>query len=225
MFDVKKFGAYISKLRKSRDMTQSELSDILNVTRQAISKYENGDSFPDISILVLIADTFGVTLDQLINSGEPTTAEAEILEKTALKKKIPSEVFKNGIVPEIVNIAPLLKPSVLDGIAAGLSKYGIDISNLVSLAEYMNDKSMITLLQNTSFDSLDETMLEKFIPFLDAESKENIFDRILTGELDSKLLKIMIPYVDYNFRSMIEEAVVEGQLNENVLSYFKTQTV
>ena len=48
MFDIKKFGAYTSKLRKKADMTQSELAERLNLTRQAISKYECGDSFPDI---------------------------------------------------------------------------------------------------------------------------------------------------------------------------------
>jgi transcriptional regulator with XRE-family HTH domain len=57
LFDVRKFGAYLAWLRKSKDMTQSELSDILNVTRQAVSKYEKGDSFPDISILLLLAKT------------------------------------------------------------------------------------------------------------------------------------------------------------------------
>ena len=69
MFDTRKFGGYVSRLRKNADMTQSELADKLNLTRQAISRYELGDSFPDVSILVLIADIFHVTLDenQLVN--------------------------------------------------------------------------------------------------------------------------------------------------------------
>ncbi|WP_374992218.1 helix-turn-helix transcriptional regulator [Paenibacillus sp. LHD-38] len=46
--DIKKFGAYISKLRKEHDLTQSKLAESLNVTRQAVSKWEMGDSFPDI---------------------------------------------------------------------------------------------------------------------------------------------------------------------------------
>ena len=79
MFHTQKFGAYFSRLRKSADMTQSELAEKLGLTRQAVSSYERGDSFPDVSILVLIADIFGVTLDDLINSGEPTRGEALIL--------------------------------------------------------------------------------------------------------------------------------------------------
>lgn len=65
MFSTKKFGGYLSRLRKSADMTQSELADKLNITRQAVSNYERGDSFPDVSILVLIADIFGISLDML----------------------------------------------------------------------------------------------------------------------------------------------------------------
>lgn len=86
LFDVRKFGAYLARLRKSRDMTQSELSDILNVSRQAISKYENGDSFPDISILLLLSQTFDITLDSLINACEPTNNQAVVLTHVALGK-------------------------------------------------------------------------------------------------------------------------------------------
>ena len=83
MFDTKKFGGYLSRLRKNADMTQIELADRLNLTRQAISRYEHGDSFPDVSILVLISDIFDVTLDELIGSGEPTRGESRILEGIA----------------------------------------------------------------------------------------------------------------------------------------------
>ena len=40
-----KFGGMIARLRKRADMTQSELGDLLGVTRQAVSKYEVGDSY------------------------------------------------------------------------------------------------------------------------------------------------------------------------------------
>ena len=72
MFDTMKFGKALSTLRKQADMTQNEVADRLNLSRQAISKYERGESFPDISILVMIAELFNVTLDELINYGEPT---------------------------------------------------------------------------------------------------------------------------------------------------------
>lgn len=69
MFDTRKFGAYLARLRKNADMTQSDLAIKLNLTRQAISKYELGDSFPDISTLVEISKIFNISLNELINFG------------------------------------------------------------------------------------------------------------------------------------------------------------
>ena len=148
MFDTKKFGAYICKLRKDADLTQSELAEILCVTRQTVSKYECGDNFPDISILMLIAEKFIVTVDTLINAGEPSKAESLVLASAAFQKSIPEEIFKNCIGKDIVNIAPFIKPSLLDNIAEGLSNHGINISQVVELAKYMSDKSIIKLLES-----------------------------------------------------------------------------
>ena len=79
MFSTIKFGGNICRLRKSADMTQSELADKIGVTRADISRYELGDSFPDVSILVLLAQTFGITTEELINAGEPSPGELKIL--------------------------------------------------------------------------------------------------------------------------------------------------
>jgi transcriptional regulator with XRE-family HTH domain len=207
MFNPKKFGAYISRLRKNADMTQSDLADKLNLTRQAISKYEVGDSFPDISILISIEETFGITLDELINSGEPTKGEALILGSIATGN---NKILEHS-VSDIVNLAPLLKPSILNKMAYGLSKQGIDISSIVTLAEYLSDDSVLNLLENATFDTISDELLEKLIPFLDEKSKGAIIEKIFDGELDWHMIKILIPYAEYMI-SQIEEAVVEGAL-------------
>ncbi len=212
MFSTKKFGAFISNLRKRADMTQSELADMLNLSRQAISKYEVGDSFPDISILINIAEIYNVSIDELINSGEPTRTEADILERAAKKDE---EIIIND-VSELLNLAPLLKPSVLDRMAQGLSKQGIDISHIVALSEYLNEESVIKLLENTSFNTINKELLEKLIPFLDEKSKVGIFEKILSGELDWSLIKIMLPYAEH-LTSQIEAAVVYGAIDKEAL--------
>ncbi len=58
-------GAKIKFLRKLKGITQEELSDVLHISYQAISKWENGMAQPDISILPVIANYFGVTIDEL----------------------------------------------------------------------------------------------------------------------------------------------------------------
>lgn len=216
MFDVRKFGAYISKLRKRADMTQSVLADKLNLTRQAVSRYENGDSFPDISILVIISEIFSVSIDDLINAGEPTRAESLILASDLNQTDIPLEIFKQNITDEIINIAPLLKPSVLDKVASGFGKRGIDMSKLVGLVEFMNDTSFLTMIENAEFDVFDKSVLEKFIPFFSESAKMMIFSKILDGELNYHYLEVLSPYFDY-MDSQIEAAVVYGVLDHDAL--------
>lgn len=56
----------ISELRRASGITQSELAAKLNYSDKAISKWERGDSVPDVSVLKAVADTFGVTVDYLL---------------------------------------------------------------------------------------------------------------------------------------------------------------
>ena len=211
MFNVRKFGAYVSRLRKQADMTQSVLGDKLNVTRQAVSRYETGESFPDISILILIAEIFEVSLDDLIKAGNPTKTEAILLQSDA---EIPAEIFlekENKITEDIINIASLLKPSLLDKVAKGFEKHGLDLSKFVSLTEYLRDETVIKTLETTSFEKLDKDILEKFVPFLDDNSRENIFAKILDGELDYSYIELIKPYMDeYYFMPQVEAALIEG---------------
>ncbi len=58
-------GQVIRKLRKERNFTQEELAEQLGISAQAVSKWENGTSMPDISQVVPIASVFGVTTDVL----------------------------------------------------------------------------------------------------------------------------------------------------------------
>ena len=56
----------ITALRKENRMTQAELAEKINYTDKAVSKWERGESLPDIEILKTIADHFGVSLDYLV---------------------------------------------------------------------------------------------------------------------------------------------------------------
>jgi len=62
---VNSIGDKIKLLRKLKGITQEELSDVLHISFQAISKWENGLAQPDISIIPLIANYFGITIDEL----------------------------------------------------------------------------------------------------------------------------------------------------------------
>lgn len=65
--DNKLIGASIASLRQKRGWTQRQLARQLNVSHQAVSKWENGDAAPDVETLVALARLFGVTIDRVIN--------------------------------------------------------------------------------------------------------------------------------------------------------------
>lgn len=66
------FGRFLYALRKRQGWTQTELADKLGVTNQAVSKWENGDSFPDTGLLVPISELFGVSVDELLKGNTAT---------------------------------------------------------------------------------------------------------------------------------------------------------
>lgn len=72
------------KFRKANGLTQLELAEKLNYSDKAISKWERGESLPDIYMLQIIADMFGITLNDLVS------------ENTNITK--PKEKFNKGIV-------------------------------------------------------------------------------------------------------------------------------
>lgn len=217
MFDADLFCANLSILRRNADMTQSELADRLNLTRQAVSRYEKGDSFPDISILVKIAEIFGITIDELIGAGSPTEGEQELLKSAALGRDLRT---CHCNVQELENIAPFLKPSVLDRAVQGFAAQGIDISNFVSLFSYMSDRGFWELLSTTDFKQIDEALLEKMLPFLNFSAKLSIFDKIIHGEIDWHFLSVLLQHVRIS-DAILETAVIDGVLDEGVLTLLR----
>ena len=73
------FGDFIKKLRKQRNLTQEQLAEAFGVSCQAISKWETVTSYPDISLLPIIADYFGVSVDYLL--GHDTSKQEEAIDQ------------------------------------------------------------------------------------------------------------------------------------------------
>lgn len=62
-----KIGKVIQNLRKERNLTQEQLAKFIGVSTPAVSKWESGNSYPDIELLPLLADFFNVSIDKLLN--------------------------------------------------------------------------------------------------------------------------------------------------------------
>ncbi|MGT2686714.1 helix-turn-helix domain-containing protein [Streptococcus porcinus] len=72
---MNKFAEQLKNYRLKKNYSQDALADRLFISRQAISKWENGDSTPDLENLVKLAEIFDVTLDQLVRGKELASSQ------------------------------------------------------------------------------------------------------------------------------------------------------
>ncbi|MBO4932018.1 MAG: helix-turn-helix transcriptional regulator [Clostridia bacterium] len=142
-------GAKIAELRREHNMKQDELAEMLGVTPQAVSKWENGASMPDISLLPKIAQIFGVTIDDLF--GVNNTPKPDVQMLPAEKRKSFDEMILRIRVQDggdKVNInlpLPLIKIALemgmnssmgLDNVNIGkVNLSTVDFSRIIKLVE------------------------------------------------------------------------------------------
>lgn len=70
MIDAAKVGRQIANLRKVKGLTQSQLGERLNISFQAVSKWERGETLPDVGILLDLAKVLETTVDHILNGGQ-----------------------------------------------------------------------------------------------------------------------------------------------------------
>lgn len=85
------FSSRLYELRKTKGLSQEELANKLNVSRQTVSKWELGDSTPDMEKLTAISDLFEISLDELVlgkvsTSGDTSSKTEDIL--NVLEEKV-----------------------------------------------------------------------------------------------------------------------------------------
>lgn len=72
--DQERIGAFIARCRKEKNLTQMQLAELLEITGQAVSKWENGRGMPDVSLLQPLCDVLDISLNELF-SGEHIAEE------------------------------------------------------------------------------------------------------------------------------------------------------
>ena len=86
--EKKTIGGFIAALRNASGMTQKDLAEKLNVSDKTVSRWERDDGAPDLSLIPVIAEIFGVTCDELLRGERKPAAERTELpaEKEATPK-------------------------------------------------------------------------------------------------------------------------------------------
>ena len=129
--NAQKCGKFIAELRKEQNLTQKDLSDKLNVSDKAISRWETGKGFPDVDSLQALSKFFSITINELLAGEKAETktikeiAEENIItafEESEKNKKSKKATTVISIITATLLLIPLLKGSI-ESIIELLGKY------------------------------------------------------------------------------------------------------
>jgi len=115
--DTIKVGAFLKELRKEHNLSQEQLADKFNVSSRSISRWENGNTMPDISIMIELADFYDIDIRDLLRGERKSEKMEENLKETlemvaeyteADKTKILKKVYICGVGTLITSVASLI---------------------------------------------------------------------------------------------------------------------
>ncbi len=137
-------GKRISRLRKERSYSQEALAEKLGVSPQAVSKWENDQSCPDITLLPALAKIFDVTVDELLTgNGEQVRVlpenQRKPLDQLTLQVRVLSaagDKIKVNLPMPLVKIALELGVDIAPNYAQGVDLKKLDLSKIMEMVEH-----------------------------------------------------------------------------------------
>ena len=214
MFDMQQVGKTISALRKARNMTQMELADRLNISFQAVSNWERGQTMPDIAKLGELAEIFGVTIDELLGNGKSAKVVEKLIKEEPILSDLSAEDFLD-VAPlvkpsqaeklwdkvtadismkELVMAAPFIAESVLDSFALRAAKREKSFTGMVGLLPFLSKDAIDKCMEEVLTDGVDVKKIIAAAPFLGKETLSRLADRILM-ECDVRDLVALAPFL------------------------------
>ena len=125
------FNNKLYELRKQKGLSQEELANRLNVSRQTISKWEIGDSTPDMEKLIAISDLFDISLDELVHGKAPEPEAAPAAPIQTAGAAMYSDIKENVLTED--NKKKAKKGLKIAAIIAGV----IVLIDIISFAVYV----------------------------------------------------------------------------------------
>lgn len=84
-------GKNIARLRKSKGLTQAKFADMIHVTQGAISQWETGRTSPDVQQMFILADFFGITVEELSTGNIPQNFPVQNSAQVTTQEKAPAD--------------------------------------------------------------------------------------------------------------------------------------
>lgn len=107
-------GERIIQLRKEQDMSQGQLADLIGVSRQAVSKWENDTASPDTLKLIRLADVLGTEIEYLATGKKPVYLPAPVVVNVSEKvDRIVERVVEKPVIKRVVRVKYRNDPMML----------------------------------------------------------------------------------------------------------------
>lgn len=173
MFDTNKVAINIKNARIRMNMTQVNLADEMNVSYQAVSNWERGNSMPDISKLPELCKILNISFEELVGDRIPETDTVE---------KLLQDENADVSLEDMAQIGPLVKPDKIESkIHQTIEKDGkISSSLLASLAPFMDEETLNKLAEEIA--DIDFRKLSVIAPFLKEEILNAIIDKMIQND-------------------------------------------
>ncbi|MBE5775655.1 MAG: helix-turn-helix transcriptional regulator [Clostridiales bacterium] len=228
MIDNIKVGKTIATLRQDRGMTQQQLAAALNVSHQAVSKWENGAALPDIQTMMELTRLFGITVEQLI-SGEIPADEPEERTVKTLDEHIQSfgkfvtnmvDGFRRPIhksedgldeapeydgAEEPVHVPEEEAEETSDPSDAGEQKE-FDVQKILKMAPFMS-KSALDAILNENCDALSAEDIERLAPFV----SKSTLDMLLLSNREKFTPDDIARLAPFLSKSTIEKLILNSE--------------
>lgn len=137
-------GQRIAKLRKAKGMSQEKLAEKMGVSSQAVSKWENDASCPDISLLPLLSKLLGVTVDELLTGNSDQVqllpeSQRKPLEELTLRVRVNSaegDKVRINLPMPLVKVALEMGVEIVPNYTEGMDAIrGLDLGKIMELVE------------------------------------------------------------------------------------------
>lgn len=155
----------IRKYRAILELSQEELAEKVYVTRQTVSNWENGKSYPDIHSLLLLSSLFDISLDQLIK-GDIDKMKKEISQAEVEKHNHYGRILSILFVVGIISPVPLVKFFGIFGLIVWIILYAIVLVYAFKVQKVQKDNNISTYKEIVAFSEgkmLDEMQKQREI--------------------------------------------------------------
>ncbi|MBQ8955321.1 MAG: helix-turn-helix transcriptional regulator [Clostridia bacterium] len=225
----------IIHLRQKMGLTQQELAAKANVTHQAVSKWENGSSIPDLQTLMTLSRLFGVSLDELLTEvladrkapeAAPAAPQPEAADKQAEAVEAPAEESEEETAEaadahpafdlrDLVGLAPFLPKDRLSALVLEQID-SVTPEKLVPLAPFLGRQALDEISAKMDFSAVTPNRLIALAPFLSRATLEEALGRMNPESLTPGQLTALAPFIGQNALGRFVRSI--GQLPMKMLT-------